>query len=93
MKPIQRSALRLKCGKAYYTLKRYMEWLLGNTKFARTVERLNGIVLQPGETFSYWRFNLLDDAALTAYGCGKASWLYTPQSHLSSNLGMMQVPV
>jgi vancomycin resistance protein VanW len=94
MKPIQRSALRLKCGKAYYTLKRYMEWMAGNKKFARTfgkssltysifqhrtpllrklkdvdmwlqrnkiinlkiaVERLNGIMIQPGETFSYWR--------------------------------------
>jgi vancomycin resistance protein VanW len=94
VKPIQRSNLRLKCGKAYYTLRRYMEWLVGNTKFARTrresnlpysifqhrtpllrklkdvdmwlqhnkiinlkiaVERLNGVVLHPGETFSYWR--------------------------------------
>jgi vancomycin resistance protein VanW len=94
MKPIQRSALRLKCGKAYYTLKRYMEWLLEFKRFARTirenhlaysifqhrtpllrklkdvdmwlqhnkiinlklaVEKLNGVMLLPGETFSYWR--------------------------------------
>lgn len=94
MKPIRRSALRLKCGKVYYTLKRYMKWFLGNAKYARAqsesplphrisqhqslllrklkdvdtwlqhnkiinlkiaAERLNGIILQPGETFSYWR--------------------------------------
>jgi vancomycin resistance protein VanW len=94
MKPIHRSALRLRCGKAYYTFKRYLKWMTGNVKIARTrkdtklsysifqhrtpllrklkdvdmwlqhnkiinlkiaVERLNGIVLQPGETFSYWR--------------------------------------
>jgi hypothetical protein len=33
MKPIQRSSPRLKCGKAYYTLKRYMEWLLGKSEY------------------------------------------------------------
>lgn len=94
MKPIHRSSLRLKCGKAYYTFRRYWVWVTGNVKIARTrettklaysifqhqtplfrrlkdvdmwlqhnkiinlkiaVNRLNNIVIQPGETFSYWR--------------------------------------
>lgn len=93
-KPVTRSKLRLFLGKKYYVYKRYLQWYLGNKKFASTinkdfkpnlifthstpllrrlkdvemylqynkitnlkiaVEKLNGIVLKPGETFSYWR--------------------------------------
>ncbi len=92
--PIRRTALRLRCGKAYYTLRRYLLWAFGGIRFARrcgsgklpyvcfshatpllrrlkgadmrlqrnkavnlklAVARLDGLLLRPGETFSYWR--------------------------------------
>lgn len=92
--PIYRSSLRIKLGKMYYTMKRYLEWFFGKTIFARqraeqllshqvfthqtpllrqlkdvdmwlqynkvknleiAIGKLNGIIIQPGETFSYWR--------------------------------------
>lgn len=93
--PIQRSWLRLRLGKLYYTIKRYLFWCTPSIRWAKTkdlgkqlpsvhishatplfrhlkgdemvwqhnkvinltlaVERLNGVILYPGETFSYWR--------------------------------------
>ncbi|WP_053364913.1 VanW family protein [Bacillus sp. FJAT-27245] len=94
LRPKERSALRIKLGKMYYTSRRYMGWLLNSSTFAKTrqrvllpysafshqtpllrklqgvdmsyqynkiqnlklaIERLNGIIIQPGETFSYWK--------------------------------------
>lgn len=94
MKPITRSKLRLKCGKWFYTLKRYGVWTFKRTKMARNrdsskwanlvfqhqtpllrplkdvemwlqhnkiinlkiaAQQINNIIIQPGETFSYWR--------------------------------------
>lgn len=93
-KPKTRSKLRIECGRAYYTLKRYYEWYCGGKKYAKekthakllhiahahhtpllrplkdvdmwlqynkicnlkiAVRELNGLLLYPGETFSYWR--------------------------------------
>ena len=93
--PIQRSWLRLRLGKLYYTGMRYLLWCSPRFHWAKTkqadtllpyvqmrhatpllrqlrgeemewqknkvenlklaVKRLNGIVLHPGETFSYWK--------------------------------------
>lgn len=92
--PIQRSWLRLRLGKIYYTGKRYLLWcsptfhwakrrskeqlphvqishstplirkLRGDemewqrnkvTNLKLAVERLDGLILRPGETFSYWK--------------------------------------
>lgn len=36
LKPRQRSAVRIRCGRLYFTWKRYMKWYLGRTKFAKT---------------------------------------------------------
>jgi vancomycin resistance protein VanW len=95
LKPIKRSPLRIYFGKKYYRFKRYLDWYLGEKKFATTQKensplryvisehktpllrklkdvdmwmqhnkvtnlkiassRLNGIIVKPGETFSYWR--------------------------------------
>lgn len=94
LKPRSRSALRLLLGRIYYTIKRYLAWWSGKTRFARSrqsallpqvviqhhtplirklkdvdmwlqhnkinnlriaVNKINGIVIKPGETFSYWR--------------------------------------
>ncbi|WP_233566563.1 VanW family protein [Cohnella endophytica] len=94
LRPISRSALRIRAGKWAYTTKRYLEWTFGRIKFAKNrqaaslkheiashrtpllrklantdmqlqhnkiinlsvaVPRLDGIVLRPGETLSYWR--------------------------------------
>lgn len=93
-KPVQRSKWRLKLGTAYYRGRRYLEWIFGGDRFAKTkndellpyrisehrtpmlrqlkdvdmwlqhnkitnlkiaMERLQGITIMPGETFSYWR--------------------------------------
>lgn len=93
--PIQRSWLRLRLGKIYYTIKRYLFWCSPSIRWARRREpgewlpciqtahatpllrhlkgdemlwqqnkvvnlqlaaaRLNGLILSPGETFSYWK--------------------------------------
>jgi len=92
--PIQRSWLRLRLGKAYYTGCRYLLWCSPKFRWAKrrdkesppylhashatpllrrlrgeemewqknkvinlklAVERLDGLVLNPGETFSYWK--------------------------------------
>jgi len=92
--PIRRSWLRLRLGKAYYTMKRYLLWCLPRFRWAKecraerlpqlqmthrtpllrhlrgdemewqrnkvtnlklAAARLDGLVLRPGETFSYWR--------------------------------------
>ncbi|MDO3411550.1 VanW family protein [Saccharibacillus sp. CPCC 101409] len=94
LKPVRRSKLRLAAGRAYYTGRRYADWVLGGKKYAsqrrnqslahrvfehRTIlmrrlrdvdmqlqvnkvtnlriaaGRLDGIVIRPGETFSYWK--------------------------------------
>ncbi|OWA35540.1 vancomycin resistance protein [Saccharibacillus sp. O16] len=94
LQPIRRSAARLMAGRAYYTGRRYADWLLGGRKYAaqhadqslpyrvfdhRTLllrrlrdvdmqlqvnkvtnlriaaKRLDGLILRPGETFSYWK--------------------------------------
>lgn len=94
LNPIKRSKLRLKLGKAYYTLTRYAMWQFSGIKFAYqqsthalpyihylhssplirqlkdvdvklqynkitnlklATAKLNGIILHPGETFSYWK--------------------------------------
>ena len=93
-KPIQRSWLRLRLGKAYYAAKRYLLWCSPRFCWAKNrktdilpflqithrtplirnlpgdemewqrnkvinlklaVARLDGIVIYPGETFSYWK--------------------------------------
>lgn len=91
-KPLNRSALRAKCGMLYYGARRKLWWLTNSRSFARTkaaplacrqfahktpllrklrdvdmqyqynkivnlkiaAPKLDGIVLKPGETFSYW---------------------------------------
>lgn len=93
--PIQRSWLRLRLGKLYYSARRYLFWCTPSIRWAKTretgeklpyvqmshatpllrhlkgdemvwqqnkvinlklaVERLNGLILYPGETFSYWK--------------------------------------
>ena len=92
--PIQRSWLRLRLGKVYYTGKRYLLWCSPKFHWAKerrterlpcihfshatpllrklrgedmvlqqnkvtnlklAASRLDGIILHPGETFSYWR--------------------------------------
>lgn len=92
--PIQRSWLRLRLGRAYYALGRYLLWLSPSFRWARrrqaellpyvqinhatplrrhlrgeemqwqenkvvnlclAAARLDGLILAPGETFSYWR--------------------------------------
>lgn len=94
MQPKRRSNLRIILGKHYYTLRRYLEWCFGKTKFAMSVnielepytvfkhqtpllrklkdvemwlqynkminlklaiEKINGVIIYPGETFSFWR--------------------------------------
>ncbi|MDD2497625.1 MAG: VanW family protein [Desulfitobacteriaceae bacterium] len=94
LKPRSRCALRLLLGRIYYTIKRYLAWWSGKTRFARSrqsvllpkvviqhhtplirklkdvdmwlqhnkvnnlriaVNKINGIVIKPGETVSYWR--------------------------------------
>lgn len=94
MRPIKRNKYRILLGKNYYTIKRYLEWYFGKTKFPKThsnkllpycifthktpllrklkevdmwyqynkitnlkiaTKRINGIVIKPGETFSYWK--------------------------------------
>lgn len=94
LQPRKRSVVRLKCGKVFYTCKRYLLW--GSKKFKFTskyrkenlpfvifkhkslllrklkdvdmeyqynkitnlkiaAKKLNGLILLPGETFSYWK--------------------------------------
>jgi vancomycin resistance protein VanW len=93
--PTQRSPLRLALGRAFFTGRRYLQWLLPNKRYASAIDagcplaykiaghqtpllrqlrevdmrlqynkitnlrlaasRLNGLILQPGETFSFWR--------------------------------------
>lgn len=92
--PIQRSWLRLRLGKAYYALKRYLLWCSPEFRWAKerltdrlpyiqishatplirqlkgdemewqrnkvinlklATARLDGLILHPGETFSYWK--------------------------------------
>ncbi|MBD2846795.1 VanW family protein [Paenibacillus sp. IB182496] len=96
MRPVKRSALRLKLGKWWYTGRRYAAWATGRERLAKVRDpgdaawpstvfehatplfralkdvedemqlgkvhnlrlaapRLNGLMIQPGETFSYWR--------------------------------------
>ncbi len=94
LRPIQRSKLRLKLGKLYYTFLRYLWWLSPHLKFAKkyaltklpyvyfehqslllrqlrevdmqyqynkiinlklAAQKLDGIVIHPGETLSYWK--------------------------------------
>jgi vancomycin resistance protein VanW len=94
LRPKQRSRIRLLAGKFYHTIRRYIYWYTGTSKFAQSynmnllpniafehktpllrklkdvdmwmqynkvenlklaLKRLNGIVIRPGETFSYWR--------------------------------------
>ncbi len=94
LKPINRSKLRLKLGKLYYTYSRYALWLIGKHNFSKdhsasrlpyshfshrslllrqlkdvdmkyqynkitnlnlAVDRITGIIIHPGETFSYWK--------------------------------------
>lgn len=94
LKPVRRSAVRLVAGRAYYTGRRYADWILGGKTYAshrrpdslpyavfghQTVlmrklrdvdmqlqvnkvtnlriaaKRLDGILIRPGETFSYWK--------------------------------------
>ena len=93
-KPINRSNLRLKLGKMYFTNKRYFEWHFDGKKYSKELstdqlkyklfshktpllrqlknvdmwmqynkirnleiatKQLNGIMIKPGETFSYWK--------------------------------------
>lgn len=93
-KPIQRSILRILCGRTYYTALRYFQWYFGDKRYAKiqhknafphivfthktpllrelknvdmwlqynkiknlkiAVKKLNGILLRPDETLSYWR--------------------------------------
>lgn len=92
-KPANRSVIRAKCGRAYYSFMRHLAWLKLNAQFAKTfseplpclmfdhktlllrklkdvdmqyqynkiinlkiaAEKLNGIVIHPGEIFSYWK--------------------------------------
>ena len=37
MKPIKRTSTRIRLGKIYFTLKRYLEWYFGNKKYASTI--------------------------------------------------------
>ncbi len=93
LKPKKRSALRLKVGRTYYTLRRYLSWLIRrdfateksqdtlkycyfshSTLLLRRLKDVDmkyqynkivnlqlaaplvdGVILKPGETFSYWR--------------------------------------
>ena len=94
LRPKERSPLRIRAGKTYYTWKRYVEWLANSNKFTKTRQRvllpysafshqtpllrqlqgvdmtyqynkiknlklaishLNGVIIRPGETFSYWK--------------------------------------
>lgn len=94
LRPKRRSRLRLLCGRAYYTGRRYLWWIFGGQRFAKVrpaeefghiyashqtplyrklkdvdmelqrnkvtnlklaVARLDGILLLPGETLSYWK--------------------------------------
>ena len=94
LRPKNRSALRLACGTAYYTARRYAYWAFGGVRFAKTQQEqplgwraaahstpllrklkdvdmqyqynkiinlklacacLDGVILRPGETFSYWK--------------------------------------
>ncbi|MFZ5828131.1 MAG: VanW family protein [Bacillota bacterium] len=94
-KPKHRSSLRMALGTVYFTIRRWIQWTLTRTDWARSftdplsvphvlfshrtplyrrlrnldmwlqenkvtnlriaLARLNGLVLEPGETFSYWR--------------------------------------
>lgn len=93
-KPIKRSKLRLYTGQIYYTSKKYYDWYLSRTNFAKNlnreflpieifthqtalfrklkdvdmwmqenkvsnlkiaIQKLNGLVIEPNQTFSYWR--------------------------------------
>lgn len=94
LRPLKRSRLRLRLGKAYYTTLRYVLWLSKRSRFAKersadalpyvhashktillrqlkdvdmqyqhnkiinlrlAEKKLNGVVVHPGEVFSYWR--------------------------------------
>src|SRR3989338_2603187 len=92
-KPLQRSKLRIVCGKIFYILKKYCYWNFSGVNFAQNfekslpieifthqtflrrplkdvdmwiqenkiqnlkiaIEQLNGLVLESGQIFSYWR--------------------------------------
>lgn len=94
-RPVQRSPLRMALGSVYFSLRRWVQWQLSSTDWARSFEdplafphslirhqtplyrslrnvdmwlqenkvanlrialrRLNGVVIGPGQTFSYWR--------------------------------------
>lgn len=94
IQPKKRSNIRLRCGKVYYTFKRYLLWNSNKFKFAEkcknemlsyivhqhqslllrqlkevdmkyqynkitnlqiAAKKLNGLMIYPGETFSYWK--------------------------------------
>ncbi len=94
MKPLERSRLRILCGRTCYTVLRYFEWHFSDKRYSKmkgkeilphvifshetplfrelknvdmwlqdnkinnlkiAVERVNGILIHPGETFSYWK--------------------------------------
>ncbi|WP_281889744.1 VanW family protein [Paenibacillus sp. YYML68] len=93
LKPIKRSVWRIRAGKAYYRLKRYVAWYIDGRAYASekadklpyvnfkhqtplyrelkdvdmqlqrnkvtnlklAAGRLSGVLVKPGETFSYWR--------------------------------------
>lgn len=94
LQPKKRSNIRLRCGKVYYTCKRYLLWNSNKFKFAEkcknemlsyivhqhqslllrqlkdvdmqyqyskitnlqiAAKKLNGLMIYPGETFSYWK--------------------------------------
>lgn len=94
LKPIKRAKIRLKLGKLYFTIKRYLEWYFSKKSYAKTfkkelfpyisfshctplyrklkdvdmwlqynkitnlkiaIKKLNGIIVYPGETFSFWK--------------------------------------
>jgi vancomycin resistance protein VanW len=92
-KPINRSPLRLRLGKIYFSCLRWLFWIFGGLKFAKkkgaelefehyshqtpllrklkdvdmelqynkirnlkiAVSKINGVIIYPGETFSYWK--------------------------------------
>lgn len=94
VKPVKRSALRMKAGVLYYRFRRYLRWTFGAQMYAQVRDKklfshvlfrhstpllrklanvdmwmqynkitnlrlatrqLNGIIIHPGETFSYWK--------------------------------------
>ena len=93
-KPIKRSRIRLLCGQAYYTVRKYIQWIVSDKKYSKeinknnfsnvifthktplyrklkdvdmylqenkvenlklAIKKIDGIVIMPGEYFSYWK--------------------------------------